>query len=137
MAVIRVVRKTDGKTIHAYAADAPVEFDAYPFADFHHLVEVNVNPDGSINANDNARRVTKLEFVGRLGDAAYKAILGLAKQSVDVEAFVMMLSLATPDADGTSIDLDDQRTSAGLAALEPALVALGVAQEGWAAGVLA
>ena len=57
------------------------------------------------------RRLTKLEFVALLG-ADFTAILSAAKVSVDVEAFVMMVTLATPDPDGYSIDLDDPRMQA-------------------------
>lgn len=57
------------------------------------------------------RRLTKLEFVALLGND-FTSILAAAKTSVDVEAFVMLVTLATPDPDGTSIDLDDPRMQA-------------------------
>lgn len=57
------------------------------------------------------RQLTKLEFVALLG-ADFTAILAAAKQSVDVEAFVMMVTLATPDSNGYAIDLDDPRMTA-------------------------
>ena len=57
------------------------------------------------------RRLTKLEFVTLLG-SDFTAILAAAKASVDVEAFVMLVTLATPDPDGYSIDLDDPRMAA-------------------------
>ena len=57
------------------------------------------------------RRLTKLEFVALLGND-FTSILAAAKSSVDVEAFVMLVTLATPDPDGTSIDLDDPRMQA-------------------------
>lgn len=74
------------------------------------------------------RRLTKLEFVALLG-ADFTAILSAAKQSVDVEAFVMMVTLATPDPDGGTIDLDDPRMAA-LHQLEQAgVLGAGRAQE--------
>jgi hypothetical protein len=77
------------------------------------------------------RRLTKLAFVGRLG-SDFTAILQAAKMSVEVEAFVKMLDWATPDADGTSVDLDDPRVTYALGMLE----AGGLLAEGRAAEVL-
>ena len=65
------------------------------------------------------------------------AIIGMAQQSVEIAAWVKMVRMTTPDPDGTSIDLDDPRTLAGLNALEPVLIAQGIVSEGWAAGVVA
>ena len=76
-----------------------------------------------------ARRLTKLAFVGRLG-ADFYAILSAAKVNVDVEMFVKMLDWATPDADGTSVDLDDPRVVYALNSLEAGgLIAAGRAAE--------
>ncbi len=74
------------------------------------------------------RQLTKLEFVALLG-ADFTAILSAAKQSVDVEAFVIMVTLATPDANGYAIELDDPRMVA-LHQLEQAgVLGAGRAQE--------
>ena len=74
------------------------------------------------------RQLTKLECVALLG-ADFTAILSAAKQSVDVEAFVMMVTLATPDANGYAIELDDPRMVA-LHQLEQAgVIGAGRAQE--------
>ena len=76
-----------------------------------------------------SRRLTKLQFVGLLGDS-FAGILAAAKVSVDVEMFVKMLDWATPDADGTSVDLDDPRVIDGLMRLEASeLLPVGKAQE--------
>lgn len=76
-----------------------------------------------------ARRLTKLAFVGRLG-GDFHTILSAAKVNVDVEMFVKMLDWATPDADGTSVDLDDPRVVYALNALEAGgLIAAGRAGE--------
>ena len=77
------------------------------------------------------RRLTKLAFVGRLG-ADFSTILTAAKASVEVELFVKMLDWATPDPDGTSIDLDDPRVIYALNTLE----AGGLIAEGRAAEIL-
>lgn len=75
------------------------------------------------------RRLSKLAFVGRLG-ADFAAILTAAKTSVQIEMFVRQLDWATPDADGTSVDLDDARVIYALNALETAgILAAGRAQE--------
>ena len=74
------------------------------------------------------RQLTKLEFISLLG-ADLTAILAAAKQSIDVETFVMMVTLATPDANGYAIDLDDPRMAA-LHQLEQAgVLGAGGAQE--------
>ena len=130
MSTWQVTNRLTGKVVDAYGADAPDHADVYPFDTYNHnrVVEV-VSPP--------ARRVTKLEFVARIGEAVYIAILGLAAESIDIAAWVKLLDLATPDPDGTSIDLDDPRTLAGLNALEPVLIAQGVVSAGWASGVVA
>ena len=75
------------------------------------------------------RRISKLQFVGLLGKD-FHTILTVAKSSVEVEMFVRMLDWATPEADGTSIDLDDPRVVYALNSLEAAgLMAPGRAQE--------
>ena len=130
MSTWQVTNRLTDVVVDAYGADTPDHADVYPFDTYNHnrVVEV-VSPP--------ARRVTKLEFVARIGEAVYIAILGLAAESIDIAAWVKLLDLATPDPDGTSIDLDDPRTLAGLNALEPVLIAQGVVSAGWASGVVA
>lgn len=130
MSTWQVTNRLTDVVVDAYGADTPDHADVYPFDTYNHnrVVEV-VSPP--------ARRVTKLEFVARIGEAVYIAILGLAAESTDMAAWVKLLDWATPEPDGTSVDLDDPRTIAGLQALEPTLIALGKVTEGWAAGVVA
>ena len=78
-----------------------------------------------------SRRLTKLDFVGRLG-ADFATILTAAKSDVEVELFVKMLDWATPDPDGTSVDLDDARVIYALNTLETG----GLIREGRAAEIL-
>ena len=78
-----------------------------------------------------ARRLTKLAYIGRLGPD-FINVLTASKTSVEVEAFVRMLDWATPDPDGTSIDLDDPRVIYALNTLE----ASGVIGAGRAAEIL-
>jgi hypothetical protein len=58
-----------------------------------------------------------LEFIDLLTDTEYATILGAARESVAIEAWIKKLELATPNDDGTSIDLDDPRTQGGVQAL--------------------
>lgn len=82
------------------------------------------------------RMLTKLEFIELLGDAAYPAILTMAKASVQIEAWMKKLELTTPDADGYSINLDDPRTQGGITAIGMALEMQSVVGADWISGVL-
>lgn len=135
MSTYAVTRKADGVEVFRYSNDVPVEWDGMPFAEYDHVllppeeVVPVVTPVGP-------RRRTKLQFIDRLGDAAYVAILTMAKTSVLVEAFIRRFEMTTPEADYTSIDLDDPRTVAGVTQIGAALEAAGVVDSGWAEGVL-
>ena len=74
------------------------------------------------------RQLTKLEFVALLGPD-FTSILAAAKTSVDVEAFVMLVTLATPDASGYAIDLDDPRMVALYQLEQAGVLGAGRAQE--------
>lgn len=130
MATWKVENRLTGEVVHAYSADAPVEWSGMEYATHNHIRVIDV-------VEVPRRRLTKLEFIGRMGEQVFVAILGMAQQSVEMAAWLELVRMATPDPDGTSIDLDDQRTIAGLNALEPVLIAQGVVTEGWAAGVVA
>lgn len=81
-------------------------------------------------------RLTKLDFIGRIGDAAVTFLLEAAKSSAEIEKFVKMVDWATPDPDGTAIDTNDPRVQA-IRTFEPMLVAQGKVEAGWADSVLA
>lgn len=104
------VRDT-GEVVYAYSADVATEFPEYPFAQYNHILQKEAPQPPPI-----ARRVTKLDFVTRLG-ADYVSLLETAKTSIEVESFIKMIDWATPEQDGTSIDLDDVRVVAGLTQL--------------------
>lgn len=75
-------------------------------------------------------RVTKQQFIDRMTPAEMAGILGAARQSVAIEAWLFRFNSVTPDPDGTSIDLRDPRTIAGVQSLEAAgLLAAGRAAE--------
>ena len=64
------------------------------------------------------RRVTKLEYMNRFTDEELGTIHSAAKVSVLVEVWLAKFNAATPESDGTAVDLDDERTASGLYALE-------------------
>ena len=130
MSTWQVTKRTTGEVVYAYTSDEPVEWPGMEYATHNHtrVVEVVEVPK---------RRLTKLELIGRMGEAIFVAIIGMAQQSVEIAAWIEMVRMTTPDPDGTSIDLDDPRTIAGLNAIEPVLVAQGLVSAGWAAGVVA
>ena len=130
MSTWQVANRLTGEVVYAYTADAPVEWPGMEYAVHNHtrVIEVVEVPK---------RRLTKLELIGRMGEAVFVAIIGMAQQSVEMAAWVEMVRMTTPEMDGTSIDLDDPRTVAGLNAIEPVLVAQGIVSAGWAAGVVA
>lgn len=122
--------RATGEVVHAYSADSPDHTGVYPFATYNHILQKPV-PAAPIQ-----RRVSKLEFVARLGDSAFTDLLELSKTSVGIEKFVKMIDWATPEPDGTSIDLDDPRVQ-DIRGLEPLLISRGKVSAGWADGVLA
>lgn len=130
MSTWQVTNRLTGEVVYAYTSDEPVEWPGMEYAAHNHnkIIEVVEVPK---------RRLTKLEFIGRMGEQVFIAILGMAQQSVEMAAWVELVRMATPEPDGTSIDLDDPRTLAGLNALEPILIAQGIVSAGWAAGVVA
>lgn len=125
----------DGAEVHRYQADSPIEWDGMSFATHEHAVAPpDAEPPGQ--QAPAVTRLTKLQFIDRMGDAAYMEVLKMAKASVEVEAFVKRFEMATPEADGTSVDLTDPRTIAGVTAIGAALQAMGVVGTEWVSGVL-
>lgn len=77
-----------------------------------------------------SRRLTTLAFRDRFTLDEKRAIYTAALTSVDVKIWLDDLAAATPEADGTSVDLDDARTVAGVQGLESAgLLAAGRAAQ--------
>lgn len=125
MTIYQITRKSDGVDVYRYAADAPIAWDGMGFDTHTHTPmaqDVPATPQGP-------RRLTKLAFIGRIGNE-FAGILTAAKTNVQVELFVRMLDWATPDPDGTSVDLDDPRVVDALTTLEAAgFIASGRSQE--------
>lgn len=130
MAEYIVEERNTGVVVYGYTADEATDFPEYPFAQYNHILK---KPE---SVSVPGRRITRLAFVERIGEAAFVALLAMAKQSIEVEAMMKLIEWAQLDPDGTSIDLDDPRFQR-LHQLEPALVAQGVVSAGWASEVLA
>lgn len=128
-----VINKATQAEVHKYNGESPVEWAGMEFATHDHVESAEPPVDLPVTVD---RRLTKLQFIDRLGDTAYVAILRMARDSTEVEAFVKRLDLATPDPDGTSVDLDDPRTVTGVTMLGAVLEMNGVVQAGWSQGVL-
>ena len=126
-----VTNRLTGEIVYAYEADTPTEWLGMEYAQFNHIKDPDPVPTPVV------RRLSRLDFIKRLGDAAFVTILALAKDSVEVEALVEMVRMATPEQDGTCIDLDDPRTQYGIHQIEPTLIAMGKVSEGWADSVFA
>lgn len=134
MPTFTVTSKTTQAEVYRFDADEKTVWSNLPESDYTYA---EISPPVADPAPPAApRRVTKLQFIDRLGDSAHLAVLTMAKQSIEVESWVKRLDLATPEADGTSIDLSDPRTVAGIQALEPILMQQGIVDAGWADGVL-
>lgn len=128
-----VTHKQTGAERTRYSSMGRALLEEYPLADFDHIEWIEPGPEAP---QSGPRRVSKLQFIDRLGDAAYIAILSMAKVSVEIEGWVKRMEYATPDADGTAIDLADPRTIAGVNAIGQILEAQSVVAPGWAEGVL-
>lgn len=77
-----------------------------------------------------SRRISKQQFIDRFTPLEMETILGASKISVSVEAWLFRFNSVTPEADGTSIDLDDARTIESTIGLEQAgLIGAGRAAE--------
>ena len=132
MKTFRVIRKSDGALVYQYQSETPIEWSGMSFAECDHIEEPQeLPPEADTWVFGGRRRLTKLEFVALLGPA-FTEILTAAKASVQAEAWVKMVELATPDPDTYSIDLNDPRLEQGLRAFE----ALGVIEAGTTERVL-
>ena len=131
----QVSERATGTVVYAYTADEAVDWPDYPFATHNHNLVV------SVEQPDPSRRVTKLQFRNLLSAAEKRAIEFASLdnpsasqedrlKAADLRVFLADVEAATPEPDGTSIDLDDPRTVAGVNALESyGLIATGRATE--------
>lgn len=121
-----VTNRITGETLHAYTASAPYPWDGMEFDTCNHAAVIEVNPIST-------RKISKLSFMNRLTDIELAGIYSAAKVSTAVEVWLAKFHATSVEPDGTSIDLDDPRTIAGMHALEAA----GLIGAGRAAEVLA
>lgn len=122
-----VSNRLTGEVVYAYTSDAPVQWPGMEFDNFNHaaIVETPTSPT--------VRRLTKLDYMNRFTDAELAGIYSAAKVSIAVEVWLAKFNSATPEPDGTAVDLDDPRTIQGLQEMEAA----GLIGAGRAAGILA
>lgn len=132
MATWVVVNRVSGAVVYSYTAEEPCEWEGMSFATCNHIKQKKDQA-----APTPARRgVTKQEFLDLLGPAAVAFILAAAKTNVTVEAWVKRLDLVTPEPDGTSVDLNDPRTIAGVEQLGQLMLSNGIVPTKWAEEVL-
>lgn len=134
--IVSVRSKTEGVELTRYAAATFTDIDGYPQSEFDHVELVEDAVEVPTTIYGGRRRLTKQEFLDLLGDAAVTFILAAAKQDIEVEKWIKRLDLTTPDPDGTSVDLDDPRTIAGVRSIGSAMVSAGVVSAEWSDGVL-
>lgn len=113
MTTWKVTNRATGEIVDAYTSDEPVNWPGLEFDRFNHIAVLA--PDQIPR-----RRLTKLEYMNRFSDTELTGIYSAAKVSIDVEVWLAKFNAATPDADGTSVDLDDPRTIAGAQTLQAA-----------------
>lgn len=136
MTVYRVIRKSDEVEVYRYGADAPIEWDAFPYADYDHEAVVE-DPVSSPEDPPGAWHITKLAFRSRF-TAAEKTALELAalhNASLAINHAANLLAAGVRAAmadqrDATYIDLKREDTRSGVQMLEQAgLIAAGRAAE--------
>lgn len=118
MPVFAVNRKVDGKTVYRYEAAQPIEWQGMEF-DSHVHVEVAApaTEPAPVASPPAPRRVSKLTFQELLGDTLYLQIKAAAQTEPVVGLWLDKFNMLSTEADGTSVDLTDPRTRAGLEAL--------------------
>lgn len=104
-----------------------VEYDA-PMPQAEHLLEPwnleeliigisgPLDPEAPVDTRryGGRRRLSKLEFVELFTDTEYATLLSAAKTSIQLEGWIKKLDLATPDANGDSVDMDSQNIQIGV-----------------------
>jgi hypothetical protein len=132
--IVSVRDRATGAELTRYAAATFMDIDGYPQSDFDHVEYVEDLPSETLYGG--RRRLTKQEFFDLLGDGAVSFILAAAKIDIEVEKWVKRLDLTAPDPDGTSVDLDDPRTVAGVSSIGAVMIAASVVGVDWTERVL-
>lgn len=115
-----VIRKSDGEKAYEYQADAPVEWNGFPFAEFDHAPRPDDVEEAVTTTRFDGRRIlTKLEFRSLFSPATLKWIDRFEAQ---FENYAYLTddqkdSIRTAFKDyqeATFVDLDDPRWLPGL-----------------------
>lgn len=135
MSTWQVTERSTGKVVYAYTSDEAIDWPGHPFSTHNHNLVIPVEAPAP------TRRVTKLQF-RNLFTSGEKLAIEFASldnpngtqeerlQAAALRVFLADVEAATPEPDGTSIDLDDPRTVSGVNALESyGLIATGRATE--------
>lgn len=115
-----VIRKSDGGKAYEYQADAPVEWNGFPFAEFDHAPRPDEVEEVVIATKFGGRRIlTKLEFRSLFSPAALKwtdrfeaQFEGYAYLTEDQKDTIRTAFKDYHEA--TQVDLDDPRWVPGL-----------------------
>lgn len=109
-----VIDKTTRQLAFKYDAEAPIEWNEYPFALYDHEPHPheNAEPPPPPPPAPLHMRLTKLEFLRRFSQAERIAMRNAAAQSPEMHDYMAMLELAE------EIFLDDADTVAGVTLLE-------------------
>jgi hypothetical protein len=135
--IFKVINKLTQDEVYRYESDESIEWEGMDFSTHEHIAILNTPPTEIVTTVYGGRRkLTKLEFIELLGPVAYQTILTMSHTSVVVESEVKKFELATPDLDGTSVNLDDQRTIFFIQSIAPVLEAQGIVTSNWAESVL-
>lgn len=128
MTIYVVTDKVTGEEKYRYDAEQAIEWRGFEFSTHDHVPQVEAPaPEAQPTS---PRRLTKLAYMNRFTDIELGGIYAAAQVSPSVTVWLKKFEAATPEADGTAIDLDDPRTIAGLQALEQAgLIGQGRAEE--------
>lgn len=107
-----------GEVVYAYGADVATDFPEYPFAQFNHFRQKEVETVPI------PRTITKLEYLRRFTTDERVAIRAAASANPVLDDYLKLMELAQ------EINLDDQDTVSAVNMLEQAgLIALGRAAE--------
>jgi hypothetical protein len=121
MATYKVLDKVTGAALYEYAADAPINWNEFPFTDYDHVLQPAVT---ATPATPNNTVITKLAFLRRFTQAERITLRGAAAQSPALADYMAMIDMAQ------DVTLSDPDTVAGVKMLEAAgLIAAGRTQE--------
>ena len=118
MSTWQVTKRLTGEVVYAYTADEATDFPEYPFAQYNHFRQKEVE------AAPVPRTITKLEYLRRFTTDERVAIRAAAVANPVLDDYLKLMELAQ------EINLDDTDTVAAVLMLEQVgLIAAGRAAE--------